>query len=212
MNVGKSETGQSGVAEVRKNAADSGPREIRFHGRGGQGVVSAAALLSLAAFDDGFEAQAFPKFGSERRGAPVEAYVRISATPIRAHNQVYRPEAVIVQDSSLMRSEPVFKGLKDNGLVILNATRRPPDTPDVKHLRWVCLPADQISAGFLGQPLPNTVLLGALAGASGWVSLAALEKAIVSHLAQKGDEVIAANINAVREGYRLATGAGETAL
>lgn len=77
-----------------QKAADSGPHEIRFHGRGGQGVVSAAALLSLAAFDAGFEAQAFPKFGSERRGAPVEAYVRISATPIRAHNQVYQPEAV----------------------------------------------------------------------------------------------------------------------
>lgn len=197
--------------KTRRNAAESGTHEIRFHGRGGQGVVSAAALLSLAAFDDGFEAQAFPKFGSERRGAPVEAYVRISAAPIRAHNQVYRPEAVIIQDSSLMRSEPVFEGLADNGLVILNAERRPPDKTNAMRLRWVCLPASRISAGFLGRPLPNTVLLGALVGASGWVSLTALEQAVGSHLAKKGDKVVAANIEALREGYRLATGAAETA-
>lgn len=182
---------------------DSQLYEIRFHGRGGQGAVSAAALLSLAAFGDGFEAQAFPRFGSERRGAPVEAYVRISTTLIRRHNQVYQPDAVIIQDSTLLRSEPVTAGIAEHGLVILNAEQRP-DEPDAGALRWICLPANQISETFLGRPLPNTVLLGALAAATNWVSLAALEQAIGSHLARKGEKIVHANINALHEGYRLA--------
>jgi len=99
--------------------------EIRFHGRGGQGAVSAAALLSLAAFHDGFEAQAFPKFGSERRGAPVEAYVKISTTLIRRHNQVYQPDAIVIQDQSLLKSIAVFDGLKAEGFVVLNAEQLP---------------------------------------------------------------------------------------
>ncbi len=180
--------------------------EIRFHGRGGQGAVSAAALLALAAFDGGFEAQAFPKFGSERRGAPVEAYVRISAVPIRAHNQLYTPDAVVIQDPTLLRSEPVLRGLREGGLVVLNSAQRP-DVPggDRDDLRWICLPASHIGERLLGRPLPNTVLLGALAVATEWVSLSALEKAVTGHLGRKGEEVVKANIEALREGSRLAT-------
>jgi len=202
VNKDKRIFGQSDIAKSGKKVATSGLHEIRFHGRGGQGAVSAAALLSLAAFSDGFEAQAFPKFGSERRGAPVEAYVRISTTPIRRHNQVYQPDAVIIQDTTLLRSEPVFDGLEDGGVMILNAERRP-ETLGTKALRWVYLPANRISETFLGRPLPNTVLLGALAAATGWVSLAALEQAIGNHLVRKGEEVVTANINALREGYRI---------
>jgi len=156
--------------------------EIRFHGRGGQGTVSAAALLALAAFEDGFESQAFPKFGSERRGAPVEAYVRISHSPIRAHNQVYTPDAVLIQDAGLLRSEALLSGLKQ---------------------RWVCLPASEIGERHLGRPLPNTVLLGALAAATQWVSLKALEQAVANHLSKKGEALVNANIDALREGYAL---------
>ncbi len=186
--------------------------EIRFHGRGGQGAVSAAALLSLAAFTDGFEAQAFPKFGSERRGAPVEAYVRISSHPIRRHNQVYQPHAVIIQDQTLLRSEPVTAGLVESGLVILNAERCPDDFHDTHSdkyqsvsdaIRWVCLPASDISETLLGRPLPNPVLLGALVAATAWVSLEALEQAIGFHLASKGEKIVSANIDALREGHRL---------
>lgn len=176
--------------------------EFRFHGRGGQGAVSAAALLSLAAFEDGFEAQAFPKFGSERRGAPVEAYVRISTTAIRRHSEVYQPNVVIIQDSSLLRSEPVTAGLVKNGLVILN-TEQPIEQRDSDNFRWICLPANQISRSFLGRPLPNTVLLGALAALTDWVSLAGLEQAIGKHLGDKGKEIVAANIEALNKGYRL---------
>ena len=180
--------------------------EIRFHGRGGQGAVSAAALLALAAFDDGFESQAFPKFGSERRGAPVEAYVRISSTAIRAHNQVYTPDAVVIQDATLLRSEPLLQGLKNEGLVVLNSAHRPGDFNSGRDdLRWICLPASRIGQELLGRPLPNTVLLGALAAGTGWVTLSALEQAVAGHLGRKGEEVVKANIEAVREGHRMAT-------
>ncbi|MCF6236346.1 MAG: 2-oxoacid:acceptor oxidoreductase family protein [Gammaproteobacteria bacterium] len=175
--------------------------EIRLHGRGGQGTVSAAALLALAAFEDGFESQAFPKFGSERRGAPVEAYVRISRAVIRAHNQVYKPDAVVIQDAGLLRSEPLLQGLNLGGLIVLNAAEKPADTDN--GFRWVCLPASQIGERHIGRPLPNTVLLGALAAATEWVSLAALEQAINNHLASKGEAVVKANIDAVREGYQF---------
>jgi len=173
--------------------------EIRFHGRGGQGAVSAAALLALAAFEDGFESQAFPKFGSERRGAPVEAYVRISRSVIRAHNQVYTPDAVVIQDAGLLRSEPLLKGLNPDGLIVLNATEKPTGVDN--GFRWICLPASQIGERHIGRPLPNTVLLGALAAGTQWVSLTALERAITNHLASKGEAVVNANIEAVREGY-----------
>ena len=181
-------------------------REVRFHGRGGQGAVSAAALLALAAFEDGFESQAFPKFGSERRGAPVEAYVRISSTPIRAHNQVYAPDAVVIQDASLLRSEPLLRGLKSGGLIVLNSEEQANGVNENNaSFRWLCLPANRIGERHLGRPLPNTVLLGALAAATGWVSPAALEQAVMTHLARKGDETVAANIEALREGYGFAS-------
>ncbi len=173
--------------------------DIRLHGRGGQGTVSAAALLALAAFEDGFESQAFPKFGSERRGAPVEAYVRISSSTIRAHNQLYTPDAVVIQDAGLLRSEPLLRGLKRGGLIVLNGEQ--PAASEGDGFRWLCLPASEIGERHLGRPLPNTVLLGALAAATQWVSLAALEKAVTNHLSRKGEEVVKANIEALREGY-----------
>jgi len=178
--------------------------EIRFHGRGGQGAVSAAALLALAAFDDGFESQAFPKFGSERRGAPVEAYVRISHSAIRTHNQVYTPDAVVIQDATLLHSEPVLQGLKDGGVIVLNHSQLPQENElGQGNFRWFCLPASAIGERVLGRPLPNTVLLGALAAATQWVGLAALEHAVTSHLENKGKTMVEANITALREGYRL---------
>ncbi len=181
--------------------------EIRFHGRGGQGTVSAAALMALAAFEDGFESQAFPKFGSERRGAPVEAYVRISSTMIRAHNQVYAPDAVVIQDAGLLRSEALLRGLKRGGLIILNGEQNPDS--ESRDFRWICLPASQIGERHLGRSLPNTVLLGALAASTEWVSPGALEQAVTKLLASKGETLIKANIAALREGVGFITQAEE---
>lgn len=173
--------------------------EIRFHGRGGQGTVSAAALMALAAFEEGFESQAFPKFGSERRGAPVEAYVRISQSLIRSHNQVYCPDVVVIQDAGLLRSEPLLRGLKSGGLVVLNGEQPVDSKNDGFH--WICLPANEIGERHIGRPMPNTVLLGALSAATQWVSLVALEKAVANHLSKKGEEMVKVNVEALREGY-----------
>lgn len=182
-------------------------RQVRFHGRGGQGAVSAAALLSLAVFEDGFEAQAFPKFGSERRGAPVESYVRISDRPIRSHTQIYEPDAVVILDASLLGSEPVLAGVRDGGTVILNADSVPEVHAAERRFHWIAVPATRISIGHLGRPLPNTVLLATLAAATGWVGLPALEQVVSRHLGRKGEQVVTANLEMLREGYRLGAAA-----
>src|SRR5512142_2987736 len=99
--------------------------EIRLHGRGGQGSVTAAELLAVSAFDDGREAQAFPAFGVERRGAPVMAFCRIDQQPIRIRTQIYDPDFVIVQDSTLMESVNVLAGIKPDGTVLINSEQKP---------------------------------------------------------------------------------------
>ena len=97
--------------------------EIRIHGRGGQGVVTAAEVLSVAAFLESRRSQAFPTFGSERMGAPVTAFCRISDKPIRSREPVARPDALIIQDPTLLRHVPVFDGLPNSGFVLINSTR-----------------------------------------------------------------------------------------
>lgn len=153
--------------------------QVRIHGRGGQGVVTAAELLSLAAFDEGRHAQAFPTFGSERMGAPVTAFCRIDDRPIRSREPIAEPDALIVQDPTLLHQVAVFSGLAPDGLVLINTER------DVAQLgidelaqRVVTVPATQLAREHLGRPLPNAVLLGAFAALTGAVSLDALAKAI----------------------------------
>src|SRR6187401_160301 len=97
--------------------------QIRIHGRGGQGVVSGAEMLSVAAFIEGRHAQAFPSFGSERTGAPVMAFCRIDSKPIRLREPVLEPDALIVQDCTLLHQVDLFNGLKPGGFVLLNSSR-----------------------------------------------------------------------------------------
>jgi pyruvate ferredoxin oxidoreductase gamma subunit len=156
-----------------------GTVEFRFHGRGGQGVVTAAELLSTAAFEEGLAAQAIPSFGSERTGAPVVAYCRVASRPIRSHDPVLAPQVVVVQDPTMLRIEGILAGLAPDGLLLVNSARRHeelglPDCP----ARVVTVPASDLARARLGRPLPNTALLGALAGLTGVVSLAALQQAI----------------------------------
>jgi len=104
-------------------------KEIRIHGRGGQGSVTAAELLAIAAFEDGMYSQAFPSFGVERRGAPVMAFVRLSDKKIRLRSQVYEPDYVIVQDATLIEAVDVAGGLKADGMIIVNTEHNPDDLP-----------------------------------------------------------------------------------
>jgi pyruvate ferredoxin oxidoreductase gamma subunit len=148
--------------------------EVRVHGRGGQGVVTAAELLSVAAFLEGRHAQAFPSFGSERTGAPVVAFCRIADREIRTHAPITRPDAVIVQDPTLLRGMPVLDGLSPDGFVLVNSTRD--ITLEVGKVFVV--PATEIALELVGRPVPNAALLGAFSAASGLVSLASVSTAI----------------------------------
>jgi len=158
--------------------------QIRIHGRGGQGVVTAAELLSVAAFSEGKQAQAFPSFGSERMGAPVVSFCRISDQEIRSREPVAQPNAIIVQDMTLLHVEDVFAGLAPDGYVLLN-TARPLDTLGIGdlvarlpegHVRAV--PATDLARQYIGRPIPNAALLGAFAALTGVINLPAVIAAI----------------------------------
>jgi pyruvate ferredoxin oxidoreductase gamma subunit len=158
--------------------------EVRIHGRGGQGVVTAAEMLSVAAFLEGKHAQAFPSFGSERTGAPVVAFCRIADKEIRLREPIQTPDALIVQDPTLFRALDVTEGLKGNGYLIVNTAR----TLSEIHLDGVvarlpaghvrAVPATELAVKFVGRPAPNTALLGAFAAEVGIVSLESLLEAI----------------------------------
>lgn len=149
--------------------------EIRFHGRGGQGAVTAAELLAKSAFEDGKYSQAFPFFGVERRGAPVMAFTRIDDKPIRRRYQVYNPDYVIVLDDGLMSVVDVFSGLKEDGGIIVNTT----DESKIESSEKAeMIDATGIALEKLGVPIVNTIMLGSFAKKSGEVSLNSLLKVI----------------------------------
>ncbi len=152
-------------------------QELRIHGRGGQGSVTAAELIAVAAFEGGMWVQAFPAFGVERRGAPVQAFVRFSDRPIRLRSQVYEPDFVIVQDPTLIRDVDVFKGMAPGGIAIIN-TEKAPDYPVPEGVRVLTLDATTIALETLGLPITNTALMGAFAAATGLVSFEAVEGAL----------------------------------
>ncbi len=158
--------------------------EIRIHGRGGQGVVTAAELLSISAFDEGRHAQAFPSFGSERTGAPVASFCRIDDRPIRTREPVTDPDALIIIDPTLLHQVDVFGGAGASVYVLINTTRgldelgltrrRPPF--DARRCRTV--PATDLARAHVGRPVPNAALLGAFAALTGVVSVASVENAL----------------------------------
>lgn len=152
--------------------------EIRIHGRGGQGSVTAAELVGFAAHSDGKHAQAFPSFGSERMGAPVQAFVRISDNIIRIRSQVYKPNYVIVQDPTLMSVVDVLSGLYDNGLVIINSRKSPKEFKVSGNFNVMTIPAMEIAQEILGRPIMNTTLLGAFSAASKAISMEGIQKAL----------------------------------
>jgi len=180
--------------------------QIRIHGRGGQGVVTAAELLSVAAFEQGRHAQAFPSFGSERTGAPVVAFCRIDDREIRLREPILAPDVLIVQDPTLLQQVDVFQGLKPDGYVLINS-RRGFDELGVgevarrfRHERLTTVPATEIALKHLGRPLPNAVLLGGFAALSGLVSLNAVAHAIADKFTGR---VAEANIAAATEAYEF---------
>ena len=158
--------------------------QVRFHGRGGQGVVTAAELLSVAAFLERRYAQAFPSFGSERTGAPVVSFCRIDDKEIRLREPILEPDALIVQDPTLLKASDVFQGLKANGYLLINSNRKLSEL----HLDVVAkllpaehvlaVPASELALNNVGRPLPNAALLGSFAALTGIVQLQSVVAAI----------------------------------
>lgn len=177
---------------------------VRIHGRGGQGVVTAAELIAIAAFYDGHYAQAFPSFGVERSGAPIQSFARIADEPILTREQIYAPTVLIVQDSSLIDSPglDIFAGTNKQTRVIINAAANRWPVLNRRFPNLYFSPATDIALKILGRNLVNTVILGALVRYTGLISLPALRQAIKEKFAEKGEAIITKNLTAVETADR----------
>ncbi len=181
--------------------------QIRIHGRGGQGVVTAAEMLSIAAFDEGKHAQAIPSFGSERMGAPVVAYVRIDDDPIELTEPVMRPDLLIIQDPTLFHAVDVFAGLADDGFLLVNTARPLPELhidDALAHLpehHAYTVAATELAVRHLGRATPNTALLGALTALTDVLHLESVIKAINDKFS---GEVAERNITVARAAHDAA--------
>jgi len=175
--------------------------QVRIHGRGGQGVVTGAEMLSVAAFLGGKHAQAFPSFGSERTGAPVVAYCRIDDKEIRVREPILAPDALIIQDPTLLHQVDLFAGLKPEGYLLINTTRSFADLglAELATQYQTCtVPASELAMRFVGRPVPNAALLGAFAAFCGVVSL----ESVAAAIREKFDGKVAlANIAAATAAY-----------
>ena len=174
--------------------------EIRFHGRGGQGAVTSAELLALAAIGEGRYAQAFPSFGPERRGAPVVAFCRISDQPIKIRANIYEPDFAVVLDASLLKIVDVAAGLKPNGILITtnkDTAEKVRDQLGIKN-RLAVVDAAKIAAEILGLPITNTTMLGSLTKASNVVK----KESFMTPLRERFGRIAEKNIAAFERAYQ----------
>jgi pyruvate ferredoxin oxidoreductase gamma subunit len=183
--------------------------QVRIHGRGGQGVVTGAEMLSIAAFLEGRKAQAFPSFGSERTGAPVVAFCRLDDKEIRLREPIMQPDALIVQDPTLLHQVDVLSGLKrPDGYILINTHKTFEELglgefiKGMRADRLVSVPATELSLKHVGRPVPNVPLLAAFAAASGLISLNSVAAAIKDKFSGK---VAEGNIAAATEAYKTVT-------
>jgi pyruvate ferredoxin oxidoreductase gamma subunit len=188
--------------------------QIRIHGRGGQGVVSGAEMLSMAAFHEGRHAQAFPSFGSERMGAPVMAFCRMDDRPIRLREPVMVPDALIIQDPTLLQQQDVFHGLSRLGYMLINSSRTLEELGlgELKQRfrteRLCTVAATDLARQHLGKPLPNAALLGGFAALTREVRLesviAAIHAKFSRRLAEGNAAAASAAFQAVAGARKLA--------
>lgn len=179
--------------------------EFRWHGRGGQGAWTASELLARTALAEGKYIQSFPEFGPERMGAPVTSFTRISEEPIRLHCAVYNLDVIVVLDSTLLKTVPVTAGLnRDEDIIILNSTEAPAVLKEnlrvVKGKVWT-VAASEIALRILGAPITNTAMLGAVARATGIISLDTVEKTVSERFRP---DVAEKNFKVIKEAYKEA--------
>jgi pyruvate ferredoxin oxidoreductase gamma subunit len=174
--------------------------EIRFHGRGGQGAVTSAELLALAAIEEGKYAQAFPSFGPERRGAPVLAFCRIDDHPIKIRANIYEPDIVVVLDASLLKIVNVAAGLKPDGVIVTTNVESPEKVKEDLKIRnrIGVVDAVKIAREILGLPITNTTMLGSLVRASGLVK----KESFIPPLKERFGRIAEKNISAFERAYQ----------
>jgi pyruvate ferredoxin oxidoreductase gamma subunit len=176
--------------------------EIRWHGRGGQGVVTAGKMLAEVTLHSGHYFQAFPDYGPERAGAPIRAFTRVSAEPIHKHCQIEKPDIVMVLDPTLLDAIDVTEGLKDSGILVVNTDQSPQTVRDKVGLRTgkvFTVDATRIALETLGREITNTPMLGAFARATGIVSVEELTAQTRKQFGDKfGKAVVERNVEAIR--------------
>ncbi|MEK9725213.1 MAG: 2-oxoacid:acceptor oxidoreductase family protein [Rhodospirillaceae bacterium] len=184
--------------------------QVRIHGRGGQGVVTAAELLSVAALLEGKHAQAFPSFGSERMGAPVVSFCRLDDTEIRLREPIDAPDAVIIQDPTLLHSVGVFQELDPKGYILINSTRSFDELGIADYVagfpaHHVCdLGATELAVKHVKRPVPDAALLGGFAAITKTLHMDSVAEAIRRKFP---DATAKANIAAAREAFDIAAAA-----
>ncbi len=177
--------------------------EIRFHGRGGQGAVTASRMIAIAAYEEGKYSQAIPMYGTERRGAPLTAFVRIDDVRVRERELVHTPGISIVLDPLIAKEQSVVDSLKPGGLVLLNSSYDPKDVKLGGDFKVATVDATTIALETLGRPITNTAVLGAFAKVTGLIKLESIEKAIMKSFPGRIGEM---NIAAVRRSYEEVKG------
>jgi len=179
-------------------------QEIRFHGRGGQGAVTSAELIAIAAINKGKFAQAFPSFGPERRGAPVVAFCRVDDRKILIRAKVYRPDVVIVLDSGLLELLDPTEGMHDGGVLILNTKKKAQDFPAVvgRKIKVATVDANKIAVEELGRPIVNTTMLGAFVKATGKLGIEDIKEPLLDRF---GSKLGARNLKAMERAFQEVT-------
>jgi pyruvate ferredoxin oxidoreductase gamma subunit len=176
--------------------------EIRWHGRGGQGVVTAGKLLAETALGTGQYFQAFPDYGPERMGAPIRAFTRISSKPITIHSQIEEPNVVLVLDPTLLGTVPVAEGLKEDGTLLVNTSKGPAEVREVTGFhtgKVFTVNASHIAIEEMGREITNTPMLGALAQATGLFDMGDLVEQLRAWFGKKvSAKVIEANVRAMQ--------------
>ncbi len=173
-------------------------KEIRFHGRGGQGAVMAARMLASACAYEGRYVASFPMYGFERRGMPVVAFTRFDSEPIREKTQIYTPDCIMVIDPTLLDLQTLYEGLKPEGVLILNSPRPLDKKPSKNLSRAGVINATQVALCEIGRDIPNTCLIGALAAVTGWVSIDSVIKGFAEYLE---GEMLDKNIRNAQRGF-----------
>lgn len=184
--------------------------EVRWHGRGGQGAVTASKLLATSAMAEDKYIQAFPEFGPERMGAPIQSFTRISDEPIKIHSHVTNPDMVVVLDPTLIGTVDITEGLPDEGTIVVNTSEEPTQIRkklNLKGRKIFTIDASKIALEELGRPLPNTPMIGALIKATGLLDLKNVINDIKNQFAGKFvQKVIDGNVKAIERAYQEVRG------